>query len=530
MKRAIISIKGNPRKNILLFIAMVALGSMMSGSIFVNQIIGNTRENIIGTMQAKAMIGLDFAGAEAFEIDLVANSNAGELISFSERPQLTPEIIHQIGSLSYVRSYEYFANGIFFSPTLEEYNPDIDEHYWIDPGTFALMNAGSDLLPLFEIRGVESSNFLDIEQGIIEIVAGRTFSNEEIEHLSAVALVSEDFARINQLAVGSTIQLTNAVFHPFEVDFAPGWMRMENTLWAETYDVAVIGIYNSLLSIPSPFFSMQENLHLMAQFSNRIYMPNNFIEMSKERSADIALAFALDDMITGDSMVDASRFYATVMSRNMARTQYETFFTLYSPQDIIAFQNAALDLLPDFYNIDFSEHSFHEIIAALDIMDSLAIATFLITGIAMVLLLSLLLTLFLRDRKQEMGIYFSLGEKKIKIITQIVFEVLIIFILAFLTALFIGNILAGQLTENMLLNNLLTDLENNQMQNRGWDLFFRAGLYDGETVIDIRDSYDLSFAPTALLIFLGVSFGTVLLAVVVPLLYLLRLSPKKIMM
>jgi len=46
----------------------------------------------------------------------------------------------------------------------------------------------------------------------------------------------------------------------------------------------------------------------------------------------------------------------------------------------------------------------------------------------------------------------------------------------------------------------------------------------------IAASYDVSLSFYAVLIFLGVGLGTVLLATVIPVIYILRLNPKEIML
>jgi putative ABC transport system permease protein len=46
----------------------------------------------------------------------------------------------------------------------------------------------------------------------------------------------------------------------------------------------------------------------------------------------------------------------------------------------------------------------------------------------------------------------------------------------------------------------------------------------------IVNSYDVSLSPFMILIFFGVGLGTILLATIIPMIYVLRLNPKKIML
>ena len=75
--------------------------------------------------------------------------------------------------------------------------------------------------------------------------------------------------------------------------------------------------------------------------------------------------------------------------------------------------------------------------------------------IATIVIISLLILLFLSDRKHEIGVYLALGSKKKGIIFQIVTEVLILSIIGMTGALFVGNVMASNLSQEMLRNELV---------------------------------------------------------------------------
>ena len=72
-----------------------------------------------------------------------------------------------------------------------------------------------------KVRGVQRPYFYEIEQGMIELVSGRTFSDEELTNLSNVVMISEGFAIANELRIGSKFPLVNVIFDPTKVFFAP---------------------------------------------------------------------------------------------------------------------------------------------------------------------------------------------------------------------------------------------------------------------------------------------------------------------
>ena len=533
IQRALTSIKRNTRKSIILFVLLLALGSMMAGAILVNQATANTERNIINNMQPSAIIGLDYLAIDQYND---TRGPRGEWWETAEPLPLAPELIQAIGSLSYVSHYEYFAMGYFFAPTLTVYEPvlnDVPLHSQGPEWRFA------DLGHRYQIRGVQNPDFLELRQGVIEIVAGRTFTRGELDNLSLVAMISEEFAQLNQLTVGSTMPIRNVVFDPMKIPFSLDWSE-QNAVEMEFYDLEIIGIFRTTAigrnagagEVGAPPWDV---LGQMEIFGNRIYTPSNFVEMAKESSARIASEIVIEEIIAEDidpnERDSAAGLY--IMSQHSAREinrlRLENFFTLRDPNYIVPFRETVQEMLPEFYLVAIAENNFDEILLALNTLDSLASMVLYVTMGAMLLIVSLLIVLFLRDRKHEMGIYLSIGEKRSRIILQMIVEVIVVALFALLVALFIGNLLAGRLGEHMLLNDLLAIVdEGNELQIV--DLFFRQGLTGELSMQVIANSYDLSFSLFTVLAFLGIGLGTVLLATMVPVFYILRLNPKKIMM
>ena len=523
VQRALTSIKRNTRKSIILFVLLLALGSMMSGAILVNQATANTERNIINNMQPSAIIGLDYL---AIQLYIAEGDGGGRDWQFAEPIPLEPALISQIGALPYVAHYEYFSMGYFYAPNLMGYEPVLDD-LALHPGDTEWFYG--DLGRRYDVRGVYRPGFLELEQGVIELIAGRTFTEQEIDGLALVALVSEQFATLNQLTVGSIITLENVVFDRFKVPFSPDWNR-ENTIASASYDVEVVGIFST-----TAIGAFQTNLtpwDIMFQmeiFGNRIYTPSGFVEMAKEFSAGIVADISEEEVDAECQMTANLQRSSLYTARTNDRLRRETFFVLHDPNYIIPFRETVQEMLPEFYIVAIAENNFDEILLAVDTLGSLASMILYMTMGAMLLIVSLLIVLFLRDRKHEMGIYLSIGEKRSRIILQMIVEIIVVALFALLGALFIGNLLAGRLGEHMLLNDLLAIAdEANELQV--FDLFFRQGLTGELSMQVIANSYDLSFSLFTVLVFIGIGLGTVLLATIVPVLYILRMNPKKIMM
>jgi len=145
------------------------------------------------------------------------------------------------------------------------------------------------------------------------------------------------------------------------------------------------------------------------------------------------------------------------------------------------------------------------------------------------IILSLLITLFLRDRKHEIGIYLALGEKKGKIITQILTEVLSVSIIGITLSLFAGNIISDGISQQMIHNNMMNELENPSM-NFDWNPLEGMGFNTNMSMDEMLENYEVGLDGQTIGLFFLVGAGTVILSTISPIIYITSLNPKKIMM
>lgn len=161
---------------------------------------------------------------------------------------------------------------------------------------------------------------------------------------------------------------------------------------------------------------------------------------------------------------------------------------------------------------------------------------------ATILILSLLITLFLRDRRHEMGIYLSLGERKFKIALQILSEVLCLAVIAVTLSVFSGNILAKSVSNGMLENQIIKEQEeaaseaqNNRNQGPAMNIIGRMGNQGNSSDVlaatqEMKESYTVTLNASVILLIYAVGIGTVIVSTLIPIVYTLRLKPKKILM
>lgn len=85
--------------------------------------------------------------------------------------------------------------------------------------------------------------------------------------------------------------------------------------------------------------------------------------------------------------------------------------------------------------------------APLETLQSLVNTIIVIIVVVSSLVLTLLLTLWIRGRKKEIGVYLSIGKSKAGIIGQFFVETVTVAIVAFATSVFFGSLIAGKASE-----------------------------------------------------------------------------------
>ena len=76
----------------------------------------------------------------------------------------------------------------------------------------------------------------------------------------------------------------------------------------------------------------------------------------------------------------------------------------------------------------------------------------IIVAVAGIVVLTLVVVLFTKERTYEIGVLLSLGESKFKLLLQFFSELLIIGVVAFGISIFSGNVIAQKMADSLLAN------------------------------------------------------------------------------
>lgn len=207
----------------------------------------------------------------------------------------------------------------------------------------------------------------------------------------------------------------------------------------------------------------------------------------------------------------------------------ETFFQLHSPDDMTPFQETVEPMLPEYYLVEFADNYFYEIQNALNVIERASEVSLYVMVGATVLIISLLLIIFLRHRMTEIGLFLSIGEKRINIALQFILEMILITGTAFFFAFVTGKLIFRLFSQNIILNQLISLQELEQNSSRRLTLFEIFGFYsEGGLVSTFFSNFDATI-PSGMIVSFGfVSIGIILLITTITSGYILHLTQKNV--
>ncbi|MBO1003910.1 ABC transporter permease [Pseudogracilibacillus auburnensis] len=486
LKRGFLSITRKKGKSLILLAVIFILGNLIAGAISIQQATGNVEKNIKERLGAAATVELDYE-----ELDTLSDEE-WESIEFED---IDIDLIKKIGELSYVKYYDYSMATHLGSESMESYQGDNEDE------EFVSMGPSMD----FMLKGINYAPVIDFEEQKGKLIDGRVFTQEEIDNGTSVAIISKKLAEKNNLHVGDTFTLENAVY---DYDDETG---DEELITSRDVVLEIIGLFEPQ--------SIKENEgdssdHGMIDFMNIEYQ--NTVYVSNE-------IVASENKFNWEEYSKVDEEFAEMIEEEEGSFEYYTpMFVLNSPEDTEAFVEEVTPLLPEFYTVISAADQYDSISGSMESMSKLSKYVLIVAVIATVLITGLVVLLFLRDRKRELGIYLSLGERRGRVVGQILIEVMVVAFIGITISLFSGNLLAGQISDTLM----KADDKNSSFE----DAIYYSEIHTDLTTEDVLDSYEVNLNSSYIIGFYVIGLLTILISTVIPLIYIVRLNPKKILM
>lgn len=422
---------------------------------------------------------------------MLNRSNAAVTLSLNSR--IEESDIKKIGSSSYVKYYDYNINSIISSDDIEHYTGKVKSKLKDNQEISDYFDAN------FNLTGINDPELLLIRQNKASLVKGSLLDEKEIKGNSNSVIVTSKFAQANNLNIGSTFDITAS--------------RPNDEGSSErVYTLKVKGIIEleekntNLASIESDE-NIDEELALemeKANYQNLILVPNSTTKN-------------INEFLKGGSS-----------GNNQANTINTTpVFILDSPHSLANFIDEETLNLPEGASFVSDYDNIQQSISSTKILNNIASIAFITMTFLTVAILALVVILFLVNRKQEIGIYLALGEKKYKTIAQIVLETYLVGLIGFLLAISLSSMVANTVSQSIIKN---TSTMSSQEETT--NISDVVPYLDDSQINDnyIANTYQIRISINNVVAIILIGSTTLIVSSIGPLIYIMRLRPKDILL
>lgn len=536
IKRVFLSVSRNSGRSILLFSIVFLLTTFLSISTTLRNAIYQTEENLMARLPAVATIEWEYRAAGYY------NEVTEELtLEF-----LSTDTIEAVAALPYVRSFDVGSHIRLTSYELEWVFLPIDnellpagmseEH--VRYGYMDVLGGGrrqGRLNEQFPIAGVNHPILIDAESGLISLTTGRFMTEIELDQAAPVALISESFAQLNNLEVGSAFLLEQIV-HDSQGIIAYldanvenwGWSDLppalhvnaaDFTLFHQVVELEVVGIFSidAPFLFPDDYTRTRETAWQHSRLHNQIYIPHRLVE----NIARAALPY--QGPVTSSEVPEPTEEEPMILV---------ALFLLENPRYFNVFREATAQILPAGWDVYNLSPVADPMVSSMDVMLDIANFIFLGAIVTSMVVLSLLIGLYLKDRNYEVGIYLALGDRKRQIVGQFLSEIFVISFTAIVLALFMGHFLSSHVSRSMVEQHVMNQDRETSFHSVSMQLHDQLQPFNEGplSVEEMMATYDASLNGETILFFIVSSASVILVSTIVPMYYVTKIDPKKLLM
>ena len=471
IKNALLSLKKNIGKTILLFVIIVVITNLVIAGLSIQSATQKSMDQIRSSLGNDVTLSVDFR-------NMMKNREPGEAVS--NETSLTTTMADSLKNLKYVESYNYQISTSADSDSIsavenksDNSNNQQDTNKPNDQPEQA-SNQGD-----FTISANTTMEYLDsFTNSNYTLTDGRLLTSDDANTNNCV--IETNLASDNDLSVGDTFTITTTV--------------NDETIIQE---LTIVGIYEI----------QSTNEIGAAHFNN----PVNTIYTD----------LSVGQTLTGSSENITSAIYYLDDPENA-----EAFVELAKKKSDIDF---------DTFSLDANDRLYQQNASSLESMQSFAKMFVWIVVIAGSAILCLILALTIRNRYYEIGVLLSLGQSKVKIIAQQLIEIGLIAVVAFvislgtgqLTSHYMGNMLESGSSSNVMQMDQKGDQPNDNQQktNTQTKENFLGNMMQGP----LNQELDVSITGENVVQLAGVTAAICIVSIAVPAAYVLRLTPRQIL-
>ncbi len=447
--------------------------------------------------------------------------NPGNLSLPDDYTSLTTKEVEIIAENSeYVKSYKYSTSYTGNPVDFEEYSLS-SSNDTSDDGSEENSDMPNDKgmnMASLQITGVSEES--DVITSLNTLSDGSFFTEEQITNGESVIMIEKKLAELNGLSVGDTITIEKVEMKRGKSDSSDS----DDTSIQTTY--TIVGIYESSNSseLSDNNFGMSMN-----NVENAMYVPyTTILKMQENGLSEDEIATLKENGYTVESVT----------------------FIIDDPENSDAFieevQNMK-DIDLTYRSLSIDNETYQKMVGNIESVASTAKILVIVVIIAGAFIIMLLSMLTIKDRKYEIGVLLSLGESKIKVLFQLIAEVLIVGIVSFSLSVLATSLFAQKITNYLLNNetssNEVIDMGNNNsnagdnsdnMNNgKGFGGMDKLNMNRPDTSnmdVETINELTVTLTPLSVLALYGVGLLIIIIGNTVQSIFVLKLNPKEIML
>ncbi len=181
------------------------------------------------------------------------------------------------------------------------------------------------------------------------------------------------------------------------------------------------------------------------------------------------------------------------------------------------------------YRLDAKDSLYKQMTEPLENVGSFSKKFVILVTLTGAVILSLIIILSLKDRRYEIGVLLSMGESRIKIIGQLLIEILIATCIAFGISTYTGKVAAQKIGDNLLQKEISLTEKQKKTESPGEGVMIIGPGAPSDEKAPPIDKIDVSVNMKDLSNLYLMGFALVTLATAVPTISILRFNPKTIL-
>lgn len=490
-KRAVKFVQKNIGKNLILLLIIGTISSIIFSAILVSQQVTDMKE--AATKEAAPYVSIDR------DYEKISTDNPDDSGQALMNVTLTEDQITEISKLDIVQDVFISASSGVIAPVdeFETYIPELTIKADGSPteggegvGAEFDMGYGSSLSVTGQNKVTASVPYYD------KIKSEYNFTQEQLKNKEKVVVLNKEFMELNNLKVGDTIE--------FAANTESYGDTTVESIEFPSYEFKIVGQYTREITreeIDAVVQNVTSDSELSAWFAYDFAYAIAPVTTIEEITNEYKSTFMAESQVSQEE-------YDSMYSY-MFDLYKQTYFKLDSLDSKPLLLEQVIEITGDPYFTTFDETD--ELAwqySALFAVADYSVTIIIVTSILLIFIISLVVTLFIRGRKKEIGILISLGETKRNIYLQLLLEMLIVTAVGLTIAIGIGYLIA------------------NSMANLDiYSIMYGYGGYAEST-----DKVSVSIGFMSVLYFYLAGFLVAILSTALPTIYTLRLKPKNILL